>query len=345
MAFHVSLAEAKQMVIDCFYAKLMPMVTGSPGMGKSAMIHSVARELNLKIIDIRLAQCDPTDLLGFPDIDQKTGKASYRPMDMFPLEGDPIPEGYSGWLIFMDEMNSADKDVQKACYKTIYDKMVGNTPLHKNCVIAGAGNLDTDNAIVEELSTALQSRMVHIEVSMDTDPKREGWLEWAAENDIDHRVRAYIRFSPSDLFSFNPDHDDKTFACPRTWEFASRLIKDKKKLSRTDKALLAGTLGEGMGRQFGQFCEINETMITMEEIIRSPETVEVPTEPSVQFLISGMIGSHLDEKNAKPVMKFINRLPKEFQVISIRDAGKRDASLKKLPEVQEWKIENATELF
>jgi hypothetical protein len=31
-------------------------------MGKSAMLHSVAEELNLKVIDLRLAQCDPTDL-------------------------------------------------------------------------------------------------------------------------------------------------------------------------------------------------------------------------------------------------------------------------------------------
>jgi len=62
MAMTVSLSDAYQMVRDCFFAKLVPMVTGSPGMGKSSMLHAVAEELNLKIIDIRLAQCDPTDL-------------------------------------------------------------------------------------------------------------------------------------------------------------------------------------------------------------------------------------------------------------------------------------------
>lgn len=349
MAFEVSLEEAKQMVTDCFYAKLVPMLTGSPGIGKSAIMHAIAEELNLKVIDIRLAQCDPTDMLGFPSEDEETGKAFYRPMDTFPLEGDPIPEGYSGWLIFLDEMNSADRDVQKACYKTVYDKKVGNTPLHKNCVIAGAGNLDTDNAIVEEMSTALQSRMVHIEASMKRDYKNNepngGWLEWATDNGINHRVTSYIRHAPNQLFNFNPDHDDKTFACPRTWEFASRIIKDKGKLERTDRALLAGILGEGVGRQFASFCDIDVDMASMKDIVADPTGIPVPDEPSVQFMMSGMIGAHLNEDNINPAMEYINRLPKEFQVITIRDARRRDPELKQHKAMKQWITENATELF
>jgi len=345
MAMTVSLSDAYQMVRDCFFAKLVPMVTGSPGMGKSSMLHAVAEELNLKIIDIRLAQCDPTDLLGFPAINDESGKATYRPMDMFPLEGDPIPKGYQGWMILLDEMNSADRDVQKACYKVIYDRMVGNKHLHKNCVIAAAGNLATDNAIVEDLSTALQSRMVHIEVSMDHDPNREDWLEWAAENGIDHRVMAYIRYAPNSLFKFNPDHDDKTFSCPRTWEFASRLIQDKKRLTRTDKALIAGTVGEGVGREFTAFCEIETQIPTFREVIDDPKGTQLPNEPSVMFLMTGMIGANLTGDNIGQAIQYINRLPKEYQVIALRDARRRDKTLKEAPEMKQWISENATELF
>ena len=43
-------------------AQIVPMITGSPGIGKSAVVHQVAEEYNLKVIDLRLAQCDPTDL-------------------------------------------------------------------------------------------------------------------------------------------------------------------------------------------------------------------------------------------------------------------------------------------
>lgn len=43
-------------------ARLIPFIKGSPGLGKSAMVKQLAKKYNLKLIDIRLGQVDPTDL-------------------------------------------------------------------------------------------------------------------------------------------------------------------------------------------------------------------------------------------------------------------------------------------
>lgn len=83
-------------------AKLVPYIKGSPAIGKSSIAHQVAKQLGLKVIDIRLAECDPTDLQGFPYFDQETRKASYFPLNTFPTENDPVPEGYNGWLVFLN---------------------------------------------------------------------------------------------------------------------------------------------------------------------------------------------------------------------------------------------------
>lgn len=105
-------SQAALMITQFIKARLVPMVEGSPGTGKSQIVHQIAQEYGLKVIDLRLSQCDPTDLMGFPTI---TGnKAGYRPMETFPIEGDPIPEGYSGWLLFLDEFNSAPPATQAA---------------------------------------------------------------------------------------------------------------------------------------------------------------------------------------------------------------------------------------
>lgn len=341
MAFEVSLKQAKEMVTDCLFAKLVPMIVGSPGLGKSAIVQEVANDLNLKVIDERLATSDPTDMRGFPNVNRETGRSGYLPMDTFPLEGDALPEGYDGWLLFLDELNSADKDVQKAAYKLIYDRMVNQTPLHERCVIVAAGNLDTDNAIVEELSTALQSRMIHMQVALN----HEDWLDWSSKAGIDYRVRAYVRFKPTMLFNFNPDHDDKTFACPRTWEFASRLIQKKERLSFTDKALLAGTVGEGVGREFAGFCEVIHDLPTIDQVKQAPESTPIPTEPSVQWATAGMIGAHMDADNAAGLIEYIKRMPKEFQVFALRDAVRRDEAMLDIPAVTNWISQNATELF
>ena len=205
----VKVSQAIPMLASYIRAKLVPLLVGSPGCGKSQIIYKIAQDYNLKVIDLRLAQCDPTDLAGFPTT--VGNKSDYLPMAHFPIESDPVPEGYSGWLLFLDEMTSAPAAIQAAAYKLVLDRMVGSHHLHKNVAIVAAGNLDTDNAIVQPMSTALQSRLVHMELVVD--PKE--WDEWATEAGIHHRITDFIKFKPGLLYTFTPDHTDKTYACPR----------------------------------------------------------------------------------------------------------------------------------
>ena len=106
--------EAKHCIAEAIKAKLVPLIAGSPAVGKSSIVHEIAKEYGLKVIDVRLAQCDPCDLMGFPHIDKETGKAHYAPMGTFPIVGDEIPEGFNGWLVFLDEFTSASRAVQAA---------------------------------------------------------------------------------------------------------------------------------------------------------------------------------------------------------------------------------------
>lgn len=195
-------------VVDILKAGLVPNLQSSPGMGKSDIIRSIAKAFKLKLIDFRLSQADPTDLAGIPTI--KDNRTAYMPPADFPLKGDPIPDGYNGWLLFLDEINSAPLAVQAASYKLILDKAVGQHPLHESVAIVAAGNLATDKAIVNRMGTAMQSRMIHLEMKAD----RDSWLEWALDNGIDYRIRAFIKFKDTLLHKFDPNHSDKTFPCP-----------------------------------------------------------------------------------------------------------------------------------
>lgn len=58
----VYIQQATSMIKKYLQSRLVPMVTGSPGIGKSAIVHQIAQEFGLKVIDLRLSQCDPTDL-------------------------------------------------------------------------------------------------------------------------------------------------------------------------------------------------------------------------------------------------------------------------------------------
>ncbi|MDT1857465.1 ATP-binding protein, partial [Acinetobacter baumannii] len=97
----------------------------------------------------------------FPIVENE--RSFYAPPTMFPLVDDEIPDGYHGWLLFLDELPNAPAAVQNVTYRLILDRMIGQKHLHENVFIVAAGNKDTDNCHTESLSSALISRMAVFE--------------------------------------------------------------------------------------------------------------------------------------------------------------------------------------
>lgn len=342
MAITANINVTRRIVERAVLAGLVPMIHGSPAIGKSEVVRQFAEDYNLKLIDIRLSQSDPTDLNGFPAFNADGTRAGYAPMDTFPLEGDTIPEGYDGWLIFFDEISSAPQSVQAAAYKILLDRMIGQRKLHKNVAMVGAGNLETDNAIVEPMSTALQSRMVHVEMVVDADL----WTEWAGYKGIDHRILSFIRFKPDNIYQFDPDHTDKTYASPRTWTMADKLINGEQCSDHESLVLLAGTVGEGMAREFIGYTRIFDQLPTFQQIKKMPGTIPVPDEPSVLFALSGSLGNQIrSEAMLGDVLPFIDRMPAEFAVTTMRDVMRRTPGLEGTETYTDWTIENAEKFF
>ena len=58
----ITIKEAKESVIDVISAGLVPFIASSPGIGKSSLAKEIAEDFNLHMIDIRLSQCDPTEI-------------------------------------------------------------------------------------------------------------------------------------------------------------------------------------------------------------------------------------------------------------------------------------------
>lgn len=343
---NTTIKNAVPMIETLIQTKLVPLVKGSPGVGKSDILWGIATKHRLKEIDLRLAQCDPTDLLGFPSI--KGEKASYTPMDTFPLEGDPIPlhaDGlpYEGWLLFLDELTSASTAVQAAAYKIILDRKVGNHKLHPKVVIVAAGNLMTDGAIVEEMSSALQSRMVEIQLVVDA----KEWLEWALNKGVDTSIMDFVSYMPDKLYTLDPENIDGGYACPRTWEFADRIIKmtEKKGTQALCLPLLAGTLGEAVAREYSAFSELYRDLPTMDEILANPKTAKLPNGPGAVYAMIGNLSSNMIDKNVEPILEFIERLPADFRIVAVKEGFRRQKNLMAHPVIQKWIAANSDAFF
>jgi hypothetical protein len=320
MAVIVNTIQLKKAIVHALKRDVVLFIQSSPGCGKSEIIHNVAKKLGLKLIDLRLSQCDPSDLQGFARIVNE--KATYVPFDTFPLENDEIPDSYEGWLLFLDEFPSAPLAVQSAAYKLVLDRLVGQKHLHKKCKIICAGNRADDNAIVNRISTAMQSRLTHLVL----EPETKHWIDWAIQNKVDHRILAFIDYRNDILNAFDPDHNDLTFPCSRTWASVNKLIKDVVNIKPL-LALICGTVGEGAGREFVEFTTIYASLPTKDEIFNSPTTAKIPADPSAVFALYNRLVVDLTDEVLNSFFTYVHRLPAEFAVLAIRQAIKYNREL------------------
>ena len=338
MPLDITPKDAVQGLRRLFRADKVPMLVGSPGIGKSDIINGLAAAVNLEVRDLRLSQADPTDLLGFPTHDGL--RMSYAPPSLFPLEGiDEIPKGKKGWLIFLDEMNSATPNLQSAAYKIVLDRKVGEYDLHPNTWVVCAGNKMTDKAVVKRLSTAMHSRLIHLNlVTSHTD-----WLDWANKHNVDHRVISFIKFRPERLHTFDPNHNDDTFACPRTWSFLSDIIKSSDTFDYVDYALMSGTVGQGPATEFKAYCDIYTSLPTIEEMLSNPSGIKLPgsTEPDKQYAVTTLISHNMNANNIGALLQVTKKLPPEMQLLTLKDVYSRTPELKGHELIIKWVKDNA----
>jgi hypothetical protein len=273
-------------------------------------------------------------------------------MDTFPVENTPLPtkqipdpadatktitHTYDGWLLFLDEFNSASLSVQKATYKLTLDRMVGQHHLNKRVVIVCAGNLETDNAITSKLSTAMQSRLVHLELSKDN---HKEWIQWAQSNNVDYRITSFINYKPEMLNAFKPDHTDYTFPCQRTWDFVSRLISGNNNLGNDMVALLSGTIGEGAAREFIGFTKVFHDLPSIADIVANPNSAKLPASNDSVYAVTGLLSNYAAIGNIKQIIAYASRLPTEFTVLTFQGALRRNPTLLQNEHMEKWLNDN-----
>ena len=296
-------------------SNIVPFIHSSPGLGKSATVKTFAKQFNLKVIDLRLTEMDATDIQGLPYFTDD-GFSEFKPFNTFPLENTPIPTGYKGWCIILDEFNSALPSVQSACYKLVLDRMVGQHHLHKKCFIVACGNLETDNAIVHTMSSALISRFAHFTIEVNPDE----WTEWAIANGIDNRIISYIGFKPQALYTFNPDATDP-YASPRTWSMANELLKHT-----DDLTALASVIGLGVASEFKQYTKLYNELPKLNDIINNPEQ-SIPNDLGTQWAVIGYVASNVNKTNAKQLSKYLQQFPMDLQIVAMKIIKQTDVSL------------------
>lgn len=240
----ITSVQARKAILKAFNSKRPIFVWGPPGIGKSEVVAEVVAELGGHVVDLRMAQMEPTDIRGIPFFNKELNKMDWAaPIE---LPDDELASQYPIVALFLDEMNSAPPAVQAAGYQLILNRRIGKYKLPDNVVIVAAGNRDSDKGVTYRMPMPLANRFIHLEMR----PDFASWQNWAVNKNIHKDVVGYLSFAKQDLYDFDSKSSSRAFATPRSWVFVSDLLKDEDTDSDTLFNLVSGAVGEGLAVKF-----------------------------------------------------------------------------------------------
>jgi len=328
-------SEMKKFITNALKIRKIPYTAGPPGIGKSDIYAQIAEEFNLKLLDIRLSQKLPEDLTGLPRLNEITGKAEYTPFDTFPMVGDKIPDGYSGWLVFLDELSSASDEVWSAIYSLLLGHTVGGRRLHEKALICAAGNRASDSALARELPDTLITRLLCANMKVSV----RDWLTWAAIpiNNINQAVQDFITKNPDTLMSLIPSssrEELESYGTPRGWESVSMFTNLHERTNKTPSDPLSNNKPKAITEDIAHnmysavgfmeakaFIEMfNEQMVVPYpwEVAQSASSIRIPTSAIARAELTEELAKHFMESGAQSreaLLLYMNRNDAEARAL------------------------------
>jgi hypothetical protein len=318
------------------------MIWGSPGLGKSTIVKTVAKELGIEFRDIRLAQIESVDIRGLPSVDKENGTMKWNAPDFWPR--DPESKG----IIFLDEISACPKDVAVAAYQLILDRKLGDFyEVPKGWYIVAAGNKTTDRAVSMTMSSALANRFLHVEVEADA----EEWCVWAYRNDVHPAVTGFIKYRPNLIFNMTDENLERGWPSPRAWEKVSTMSKIYSGNIDLLRKIVYGLIGNHAGIEFVEYFKMASKFDDVLDMLLGKKPISVPTKSDEKYALASAVIYHAwkgkDEKESlarlSGVFKIANEMTADFAAMMIcavangtNTISKGDA-IKTLCKCPEWK--------
>lgn len=241
------------------------MLWGPPGIGKSALLRSIADARGVEFVDVRLAQREPVDMRGLPVPEGD----SVRWLVSSEWPRDPQSQG----IILFDELSAADRTLQVAAYEFILDRRLGDMyELPPGWLVVGAGNRTEDRAVATGMSSALANRFLHLEMKADV----ASWLEWARTADIDQSILTHIELNPGQLFCMDSTAAERGWPSPRSWERLNTMLPLIADLNEGERSsVFAGLIGTKAATLFMHTQKTLDTRTPSDSVDEGPGLLEV----------------------------------------------------------------------
>lgn len=323
--------ELRKLLAFAFANRESILIKGKPGIGKSDIVEQASKDAGCELIISHPVVSDPTDYKGMPF--QDGNKADFLPF----AELNRIIEADKPTIFFLDDLGQAPASVQAACMQLLLARRINNFKVSDHVTFVAATNRKEDKAGVSGILEPVKSRFASIvELNVNTDD----WCEWAINNDMPHELVSFLRFRPDLLDKDIPASKDiVNNASPRTVAALGRLHRKGVPVDLRFEAF-KGAAGEGFASEYIAYLSLYTKLPTFDQIVSSPTSIDIPSDPGLLYALSGLVSSRADVKNIDILMTFIDRLPVEMQVATIKNMS--TGTLMSTKPMAGWFIKNSS---
>lgn len=314
--------------------KIVPFILGAPGGGKSACARDIVAALDIdpaKVIEFNASLRDPVDVLGLPT--NRGDHSEWLP----PAEFWAIRKGQGRAALILEELSDGSVAMQNALCRVIYDRHAGQLPLSEQLFILATGNRTEDKSGANRITSKLANRTRRFDFTENLDD----WTEWALDNDLPVELIQFMRFRPGLLSEFDPNRFCNP--TPRAWERVAMIPESLPEQLFFDN--VAGEVGEGAAAEYTGFRRIYQKLPNIDALLLDPKGADVPDDPAVRFAITGALARKATKDNFDRICAYTARLPKEFDVMTVKDTLKVRPEVRNTRAFVEWATRNAEVLM
>lgn len=312
------------------------LIAGPPGIGKSDVVDQATTAADADFIVSHPVVSDPTDYKGMPWV--QNGQAEFLPFG----ELNRLIKATKRTVFFLDDLGQASPTVQAAAMQLILARQINGHKISDLVTFIAATNRRQDKAGVSGILEPVKSRFATIvELEVDT----EDWCKWALTvGNMPVELISFIRFRPTLLSKFEATKEIKNTPSPRTVAYIGKM-QNAGIPAHLELDAYTGAAGNAFATEYTAFLRLFRNLPDIDQVILNPKGAAVPEEPGVLYAISGALAHRMTEATVAPITQYLERLPAEIAVCTMKDAVTRKVDLTKTKAFITWASKTGNQLF
>ena len=233
--------------------KIVPALVGVTGIGKTAIVNRLAKDLDREVIYFNMSQQNEGDnAIPVPyDLD-KDAKIKFILHHKFQ---EALRDVNKEYIVFCDELTRAQIPVISEWMTILNEREFQGYKFKDNVRFIAAMNptpsmkgfSDTDYAATE-IDDAHAARFTFIYM----EPDREDWLDWASKSGIHESIITFLKDPKHLNYFYGKATQDVRMRCPRTWEYLSDQLHDLEEQDLIkDRPFVASLVADQIGDDVG----------------------------------------------------------------------------------------------